>query len=303
MLRRLGRSVRQWKSGFHKLCWGLRTVGPRETLVGAGRLAGLGWKKPARAEVRLRSGFSLEFDYPSQFPTMPVTFGDLVDPEFAFLRKVFRSDWVVIDVGASIGPFSLFCLCLPVGHVHAFEPSAANVRMLARNAARNGVADRITIHKLALGDAPAEAVFETTQETWNSRLALSQDVSGERVSVRRVDDEIDRLGLARVSVLKINVAGYEPTVLMGAEALLKAGRADILIMLLGLPSLPHYARIARFGYRFFFYQPRRGTLHEIVAFDEASVLNHRPWPARHIIAIREGAMEDILARGVAIQPR
>jgi hypothetical protein len=41
-------------------------------------------------------------------------------------------------------------------------------------------------------------------------------------------------------------------------------------------------------------------LSEVVAFDADSVLNHRPWPARHIIGIRTGALEGVLGSAVTI---
>ena len=91
-------------------------------------------------------------------------------------------------------------------------------------------------------------------------------------------------------MLKINVAGFEPSVLEGAGPVLEANRADILILLLGIPSLPHYARIAEQGYRFFYYHPVERRLYEVASFDERTVLDSRPWPARHIIAVHESTI-------------
>jgi FkbM family methyltransferase len=282
------------KTAARKLLWGLDEVGLQATAQGAVRLASMHLRRSPRAEIRLGSGLVLEFDYRSQFPTMLVMFGDFVDPEFAFLRAVARPDWVVADVGAAIGQFTLFAARLPCARVHAFEPSSANVATLRRNVARNGVADRVRVHQIAFSNVNEECFFETTASAWFSHLGGADAPGAERVEVRTASGEFQRQKLDHVNVLKINVAGFEPSVIEGAMAFLVAGGADILILLLGLASLPWYAKIAECGYRFFYYHPVARTLFEVTAYDPSSVLDHRPSPARNIIAIHG----DAIARGV-----
>jgi FkbM family methyltransferase len=296
---KLGRiSFGRLKSGFDKLTWGMRVVGPGAAARGTVSVMALQLRRPKRSEIRLRSGPILEFDYPSQFPPTLVLFGDLIDPEFAFLRQVARPGWVFADVGAAIGQFSLFAATLPGAVVHAFEPSSVNVATLQGNLNRNAMTDRVTVHQLALSNTSGEASFETTERTWMSRLS-GADLTGERVCVRTLADEFARLGLEHVAVLKINVAGFEPNVLEGAERFLAEGKADILILLLGLESLPWYGRIAALGYRFFYYHPEELMLYEVTGFDRHSVLDHRPWPARHIIGIRAAAIDEGIVASLA----
>ncbi|MGO4706493.1 FkbM family methyltransferase [Microvirga sp. 2MCAF38] len=293
--RRFEETAGRLQSAAHKLRWGMRAVGVAETIRGAARLMTLRLRRPPRSMVALRSGPVLEFDYPSQFPPVLVMFGDLIDPEYAFLREVSRPDWVIADVGAAIGQFTVFAARLPAATVHAFEPSGANVATLQRNLARNGVLERVTIHQLALSNADGQSIFETTGHTWMSRLSDAPAENGEVVTVRTLPDQLQRSGIAHLSVLKVNVAGFEPQVLEGAEPFLAEGKADILILLLGLPSLPWYEKISRHGYRFFYYHPLERSLYEVKAFDERSVLDHRPWPARHIIAIHDSAIARTLS--------
>lgn len=82
--------------------------------------------------------------------------------------------------------------------------------------------------------------------------------------------------------------------------LLAQQRVGIMVLLLGLRSLEWYDRIARLGYRFFYYHPRQNTLHEVRAFDADSVLSHRPYPARHILVLSHEVAETMGARGVEI---
>lgn len=301
---------RSLRSGSYKLRWGLRTVGVGAAITGAANVARVHLSRPSRAEVGLRSGVVLEFDYPSQFPSMLVMFGDLVDPEYAFLRRVCWPGMIVADVGAAIGQFTLFAAGLPDAIVHAFEPSRANVATLRRNVIRNSREDQVVIHKTALSDEDGKAVFETTPHTWTSHLAVSsadrvvmaeEESRAETVAVRAFSGEMRRLGIDRLSIFKVNVAGFEPSVLAGADPFLAEGRADILILLLGLASLPCYARLSAYGYRFFYYHPKEVALYEIISFDASSVLDHRPWPARHIIAIHESAMDRCLRSGLSLR--
>lgn len=287
--------ARNW---FDKTCWGLRVVGIGAALQGSAKMGYLYVRRPKRSELRLRTGQILEFDFPNQLPRVLLMFGNFIDPEFAFFTRIHRPDWIVADVGAAIGQFTLFAATLPVAFVHAFEPSGVNVAALKRNIERNGVNDRVAVQAIALSNVETESYFETSASTWVSGL---RETGSELVSVRSLDAEFDRLGLQHVSVLKINVAGYEPQVLEGADGFLARGGADILLLLLGLASLPWYAKIATYGYRFFYYHPDENALYEITSFDPGSVLDHRPWPARNIIAIHEKAIASVIGKGMTLR--
>ncbi len=292
------------RTTWDKLAWGLRVAGPWSACAGLGRMALLTLLRPARAQVRLRSGPVIEFDYPLQAPPVLLMFGDFIDPEFAFLRLVAKPGWQVIDVGAAIGQFSVFASrCLPGATINAFEPSITNFATLERNIARNGATGRITAHQYALAGHEGTAMFATTPSIWTSHLIDGNDEhqGGEPVSVRTLATVLPELNLGRVHVLKINVAGFEPGVLEGAMPCLAAGQVDVLILLLGLASLSYYQTIAGLGYRFFYYHPEQKTLYEVTEFDENSVLAHRPWPARHIIGIRREAVSELVAGKVTLR--
>lgn len=270
--------------------WGLQAVGIRNALEGSLRLLKLKVRRPTQGEIALRSGPRLQFAYPTQLPRTLVMFGDFIDPEYDFLREIVRPEWVIADVGAAIGQFSIFAAKLPCAVVHAYEPSSINVSTLHANIKQNDVGKRVEVHQIALSNENGSAIFATAGQAWMSSLS-KQSQDGERVSVRRLTDELERVGVSHLSVLKINVSGHEPEVLAGAVEVLTAGKIDVLILLLGLASLAWYERIHYLGYRFFYYHPLRKALYEIAAFDEASVLSNMPWPARHIIAVRSDAIK------------
>ncbi|MEV7966765.1 FkbM family methyltransferase [Sphaerisporangium sp. NPDC088356] len=300
------------RNGIAKLRWGVGAVGLPQALRGLARYGALRLRGPRTTEVTLRrSGVRLRYRHPSQTVPLLVVFGDVIDPEYDFLTRVLRPGWTVVDVGAAIGQFSIFCARSADVRVHAFEPSAGNVAALARNAELNGVADRMSVHAMALSDQVGEAVFATADVTYVSGLSAvtrsgSTDTDGagrgERVRVETLPGACRELGLDHIDVLKVNVAGHEPEVLAGAEPYLSEGRADVLILLIGLASLPWYAKLHQAGYRFFFYEPKAGLLHEVSRFDEPGFLGSRPSPARHVIAIRDAAYERVTEGKVGLTP-
>jgi FkbM family methyltransferase len=286
-----------------KAIWGLRRVGPIATVPGLLRYAALRIRRPASAEITLRgSGIVLWFRYPEQLAPMLVVFGDVVDPEYEFLRRVSRPDWTVIDVGAGIGQFAVYAARHTQAVVHAFEPSGANVVVLAANARRNGVEDRLTVHQVALSDHTGTSSFSTGASTFVSHLvdAPTGD-AGETVPVDTLTRSCMRLGLRHVSLIKINVAGAEPEVIAGAEAFLERAGADMLILLLGVGSMPWYARLRRFGYGMYFFDPDHMELVEVAAGGMDAILATRPTPARHAILIHDDALERTLQGTVTVR--
>ena len=298
--RRLKMHVR---AAVAKLRWGASTVGWVATALGGLRLFRLWLTRPPTVEVRLRSsGAVLGFAYPAQLVPALVVFGDLIDPEYAFLAAVARPNWIFLDVGAAIGQFTVFAAFSKSGRVHAFEPGSENLATLRSNIARNDIGHRVTIHQMALSNRTGEAEFATASNPFMSRLDRTGPKTGEKVAVDTLTNVVERLGINHVSVMKINVAGFEPEVIEGAMPILAQGRVDVLVLLIGRPSYGAYRELFGLGYRFFFFHPRSLRLHEISSIDDEGLIVNRPWPARHVLAIRANAIATILDRHVAIEP-
>jgi FkbM family methyltransferase len=289
--------------GLDKARWGARTVGWGGVAAGAIRLAALALRRPERVLVQLRDfDMSLGFAYPSQLVPALVVFRSLIDPEYPFLAAVARPGWTFLDVGAAIGQFTVFAAAAAGGRVHAFEPSAANLATLRANVAQNGVGERVSIHRLALSNRAGEAEFSTAPNAFMSRLDAASPLPAERVPVEPLADAAARLGIDRVSVLKVNVAGFEPQVLEGARPLLARGGADVLVLLLGRQSYDSYRELAALGYRFFFFHPGERRLHEVERFDDETLVRSRPWPARHLLGIWAESVDKVLDGAIGIVP-
>lgn len=287
------------RSAAHKIGWGLRVVGPSAALIGAVRYAGIRIRRPSSAILPIRSGGALEVGVPGQLITTLAVFGDLIDPEYDFLRRAMPPGAAVVDVGAGIGQFSVFAARNGAGVVHSVEPDEENLVVLRRNVLRNGIDDRVVTHRMAFSDCTGTGSLVAPQGVvaprFNGRV-VPGSVVGPGVEVGRLDAWAGRVGLGRIDVLKVNVAGDEASVLAGGRTMFEQGRVDLLVVLIGAGMLGALEELGALGYRWFLHRPGdggAGTLFECHRFDRA-FLARRPYPARHVL----GASEPAVAGGL-----
>src|SRR3954469_1736722 len=134
-----------------KVIWGAKRVGPGRAAMGAARLVWLKVRRPQSATVLARShDLRVTFRYPSQLIPTLVVFGDLLEPELALLPTELGVGAVAIDVGASIGTWTMVA-AKTGATVHACEPDQENLDVLRRNLAANGVGANVVVHVVAAG--------------------------------------------------------------------------------------------------------------------------------------------------------
>ncbi|HEX3541660.1 MAG TPA: FkbM family methyltransferase [Acidimicrobiales bacterium] len=174
--------------------------------------------------------------------------------------RVRPGDWV-IDCGANIGIItSQLCAAVgPAGQVWACEPVPANVARLERLKAANNL-DQLRIVASAIGSEPGTATIglpPSGRSGWAS-MTKSFGVT-ERVEI--AVDTLDRLAAAatlaaRLSLVKIDVEGFESEVLVGGEHLFTTQRPliycefnDVLLCDRGQSSMVLLDRFGSLGYR------------------------------------------------------
>ena len=165
---------------------------------------------------------------------------------------------VALDVGAYIGTHALLMgrVAGPAGRVYAFEPQRKVFRELHHNVQLNGLGDIVVPLRYALGahndsvelDVPRSGIYEG---------GVTVGTGGDRVEMRTLDS----FGFDNVSLVKVDVEGFEDVVLAGAAETIRANKPIILIEILGgvdhdTASLQESQRIAAtvetiegFGYR------------------------------------------------------
>jgi FkbM family methyltransferase len=132
-----------------------------------------------------------------------------------------------IDVGANVGQFSVLVRYLfPKANIIAFEPLACEANQYQRIMG----SERVTLHRLALGETSREADFYIASRADSSSLLMPGDGQRkafaitsdrtERIVVRPLVKVIDSCRVERPILMKIDVQGGELDVLAGCGNLL-----------------------------------------------------------------------------------
>jgi FkbM family methyltransferase len=145
------------------------------------------------------------------------------------LEEYVRPGSVALDVGAHIGTHALTMARLvgPAGRVYAFEPVKKTYRELRRNLELNGVTNVVAL-RYALGKGTA-GVIEMNPIHPGEEGGTSVGHGGDRVELR----SLDSFGFEQVSLIKIDVEGFELPVLDGAEDTIRRNRPVLVVEIAG----------------------------------------------------------------------
>lgn len=161
---------------------------------------------------------------------------------YRFWRRHLRQGAVFLDVGANIGLYGAPAGAVvgPRGAVICFEANPRTFRYLTRNLARNRRAN-VMAENLAVGAESGEIRIATgTANAGEVHVATAAE-QGEVVPMVSLDSYCADHGIGRVDYIKIDVEGFEASVLAGAERVI-ADNPDILVQTEYEP-----AHLARYG--------------------------------------------------------
>lgn len=155
--------------------------------------------------------------------------------EFWFLSQVLQPGMTVVDAGANVGLYAVFCgrRVGPDGAVWAFEPSPREFAGLVDTVARNqaGVVRPVPV-ALSDRDGVAELRVAEAGHSGQSTLggfAYPVGLAGtEAVPVRTLDTFVRTVGVARVDVVKMDVEGTELALIRGGREVIARDRPVIL---------------------------------------------------------------------------
>ena len=158
--------------------------------------------------------------------------GNFEREETRWAKKWLSPGMTFVDVGANVGYYTLLASsCVgPKGKVFAVEPSPYAYTRLCRTVADNGLTNVVTL-QAALGSAAGEGLLYPPPFDIQSQSMVPGDNGGvgETVRVKTLDECLDEWGSDRVDLLKMDVEGYEPQVLAGAQAALRSGKIRAML--------------------------------------------------------------------------
>lgn len=138
------------------------------------------------------------------------------------IRKLISRSVTFFDVGANVGFFTMFAKTInPNISVHAFEPVPAVFSKMMYHIQKNRFTNGTFCNQVALGDSRGTVIFTIPKFTMagasfsDGRVRLSGDEI--RVSETTIDDYVQQKNISGIDIIKIDVEGFEPKVLRGAE--------------------------------------------------------------------------------------
>ena len=146
-------------------------------------------------------------------------------------KKYVKEGETVIDIGGHIGTHTILLSRLvgTKGKVHVFEPQTKLFTELAVNTNLNNC-NNVIPHRVALGSKEGEA-FIAHPCSFNEGMGQISH-SGERVQVKTLDS----FNLSDVSLIKIDIEGYEIEALKGAMATLQRNKPVMIVEVFSGPE-------------------------------------------------------------------
>ena len=152
--------------------------------------------------------------------------------ETSLVKSHLRKGMTFLDVGANIGYYSLMAAAYagPSGRVVSFEPSPMSYRHFKKTVDENGILN-ITIEQAALSDVAGEGQLFVPKEQGNNTPTMVANSGGRAVPVPVVtlDEYLERNRIGRIDFMKIDVEGFEPKVIAGAQSAIRAKRIGAII--------------------------------------------------------------------------
>ena len=153
------------------------------------------------------------------------------------MRCFLRPGGVFLDIGANLGYLSAWGMRLvtPAGRVLAIEPTVAMADQLDALAAMNPDY-QVDIHRVAAGEAQHDAEIVLAGDRMQGSTSLVHDIISddiamgkESVQVVRLDEHISTRDVESITLVKIDVEGYEFSALKGMEGWFRDGFAAPII--------------------------------------------------------------------------
>ena len=150
----------------------------------------------------------------------------LIDQFYTRLGTEIQSDWVVVDIGAAIGEFTIeAALKLTTGIVHAFEPNPGSLNILRQNLRANNI-NRVETYNLGVwkeeGEIPLHFLNNEPLQavSGNAQSAEARAIKETSIPVITLEQLINEKVGGKIDLLKLDCEGAEYEILMNQDAML-----------------------------------------------------------------------------------
>ncbi|MBL0075832.1 MAG: FkbM family methyltransferase [Rhodocyclaceae bacterium] len=150
---------------------------------------------------------------------------DWFEDEIRFLRKVCKTNWHALDIGANHGVYALALASAGARKIWAFDPSPQPMAMLRKSIERNEFQAKIELVPTALSDQIETMIVDPAQFselTMVSKPQIDQDMSktgGISIRTTTLDEfAMQTLGDTMVDFIKLDAEGSEIAILDGGKS-------------------------------------------------------------------------------------
>lgn len=157
--------------------------------------------------------------------------------EYVRLRK---GD-IVIDAGANLGLFSLFCSHKEVKKVYAFEPQKAVIKLLKKNILLNNENELVEVVPYGLSDRNDVYLLShsgTGHPAGSIVIKRNDENDTEKVSCTTLDNWVRERGISKIDFIKADIEGAERQMLIGSTEILRKYAPRLAICTYHLPDDP-----------------------------------------------------------------
>lgn len=164
------------------------------------------------------------------FQSMWVMYNWIVDwEEFHLIQDYVMDGDVVIDIGSNMGFYTIWMSKFigKTGVIHSFEPDPKNFNRLRGNIAVNKLDAQVFANEVALNDYDGIIKFTTGLDGEN-HISKHEETNINEIQCIKLDSYFQLRAITKISYIKIDVEGFEYSVLAGASNLLRDKKIDIL---------------------------------------------------------------------------
>jgi len=154
-----------------------------------------------------------------------------MDAWWTALERLDIDRGIILDVGASTGYTAVWFSTI-AEHVFAFEPHPGNVSALEEQLRIRRVSN-VRVIESAVGDHLGSVSLHLKPYSGHHSLAdigASETLGTLEVPCTTIDSFMASEGIDRITVLKVDVEGFEPEVLIGAERALASGAIARIVL-------------------------------------------------------------------------
>lgn len=225
-------------------------------------------------EVKVDLGISIRLHFDSDLARQ-IYAGDFENKERHFVRNFLMPGDFFVDVGANIGLFALIAARRvgAQGAVFAFEPSRKTFSRLCENVTLNRFTNILCL-PLALSDEPGELSLTASTDGFDAWNSLAHPTAGAAFVSEMVRCETwdtfaeNNCLIGKVTMMKIDVEGWESRLLAGGSRTLSRPDAPILqveftdeaAVAAGSNCHKLYRTLEALGYRIFTYDRKHRQL-------------------------------------------